>query len=354
MKLLQSDFKKPIKVKAENLDDLWVLSQIIEARDVLGGHTERKIKLGGASDRSQKVIKKHVFIILSVEKTDFSKGSSQLRVSGKIQNDLEDIPKGSYHTIDVEEGSTITIQKEEWLDFQKKKLKEASKEKESRIMVCIFDREEAHFAMLKRYGYEHLLSISGDVQKKAVDEKISKNFYEEIIKQLQEYDKRYELERIILASPSFWKEELMKNLKDDALKKKIISATCSSCDKGAINEVLKRPEVKEALKEERAASEIEIVERILTEIKKNGAVAYGIDEVQKTAEMGAIDTLAVTDNFIQKKREENSFARTERIMKTVDKAKGTVTIISSEHEGGKKLDGLGGIAALLRYRLSYE
>ncbi len=40
-------------------------------------------------------------------------------------------------------------------------------------------------------------------------------------------------------------------------------------------------------------------------------------------------------------------------MRTIDSMKGQVHIISSEHEGGKKLDGLGGLGALLRYKLNY-
>ena len=353
MKLLQADFKKQIKLKAENLDDLWVLSQIIEGDDVIGSSTERKIKLGKEGERAQRAIKKRVFLIIKAEKIDFSKDSNQLRVSGKIQNEVEDIPKGSYHTIDIGENSIITIEKSEWLDFQKKKLKESSREKKSKILICVFDREEAHFALLKRYGYEHLLSISGEVQKKAVEEKVGKNFYQEIIKQLEGYDRRFRLERIVLASPAFWKEELMKELRDEELKKKMIQATCSSADRAAVNEVLKRPEVNEALKEERAGKEIELVEKILSEIKKSGPVAYGIDEVENAAGAGAVDALVLTDNYIKKKREENDFARAETVMKLVDNSKGTVNIISSEHEGGKKLDGLGGIAALLRYKLNY-
>jgi len=31
--------------------------------------------------------------------------------------------------------------------------------------------------------------------------------------------------------------------------------------------------------------------------------------------------------------------------------KGKITVISSEHDGGQKLAGLGGIGALLRYKL---
>ena len=40
-------------------------------------------------------------------------------------------------------------------------------------------------------------------------------------------------------------------------------------------------------------------------------------------------------------------------MKIVEKQKGEINMISHEHEGGKKLNGLGGIAAILRYRMSY-
>ena len=40
-------------------------------------------------------------------------------------------------------------------------------------------------------------------------------------------------------------------------------------------------------------------------------------------------------------------------MKTVDSTKGDIIIISSDHEAGKKLDGLGGIAAILRFKLNY-
>ena len=40
-------------------------------------------------------------------------------------------------------------------------------------------------------------------------------------------------------------------------------------------------------------------------------------------------------------------------MRTVESMQGKVHIISSEHDGGKKLDGLGGLGALLRYKTNY-
>ena len=50
-------------------------------------------------------------------------------------------------------------------------------------------------------------------------------------------------------------------------------ATCSSVDKTGINEVLKRPEIKEALKQDRITKEISLVEELLAEISKNTKVS---------------------------------------------------------------------------------
>ncbi|MFA5313266.1 MAG: hypothetical protein WC375_08150 [Methanomassiliicoccales archaeon] len=38
-------------------------------------------------------------------------------------------------------------------------------------------------------------------------------------------------------------------------------------------------------------------------------------------------------------------------MSAVDVARGKVVVVSEQHEGGRKLESLGGMAALLRYRV---
>jgi len=354
MKLIYSDFKKgEVKVKVENLDDLWYLNQIIEKNDFVKGKTLRKLKLGEENQRKQKIVKKPVFLLIQVEKVEFSKTSNILRISGLIKEAPEDVPLGSYHTFNIEENSIVTIIKQKWLKFQIDKIKEASKETASKILICVHDREEAYFALMKKYGYQLLTNIKGIVVKKADIKKIESTFYKEIIKQLEEYDQRYGLSKIIIASPAFWKEELIKELKDEALKGKIILATCSSADENAVNEVIKRPETENALKQDRIAKEYKYVEELFAEISKNNLASYGIKETKNAAISGAVKTLLITDGFIQQKRAENQYEEIEEIMKTVDATKGDILIISSEHEAGKKLDGLGGIAAILRYKLSY-
>lgn len=349
MKIINQNIKKgEIKLKIENLDDLWYLSHIIDKNDIIKGSTTRKIKIGEQEQRNIKIVKKQVFIKLQTEKIEFTTAS--LRVLGKIIEAPEDIPIGSYHTFNLEENTIITIIKEKWLKFQLDKLKEASQQTKSKILIVVLDREEALFALMKKSGYKLLTKIKGNVTKKAVEDKTKSNFYSEIINKTKDYDKRYNFNKIIIASPIFWKEELIKELKDEYLKKKIIQASCSSADISGINEVLKRPETQEALKQDRISKEINLVEELLKEISKNNLAIYGLNQTEKAINIGAVKTLILTDAFIQKQRERENYEKIDTMLKNTESMKGSVNIISSEHDGGKKLDGLSGIGALLRYK----
>jgi len=111
--------------------------------------------------------------------------------------------------------------------------------------------------------------------------------------------------------------------------------------------------VESVLKKDRTTRETQYVEELLEKIAANKEGAYGIKEVKQASDAGAIKKLLVTDEIIHKLREENKFEELDKIMKAVDQQKGDVHIISTDHEAGKKLQGLGGIGAILRYNLNY-
>ncbi|MBW3003678.1 mRNA surveillance protein pelota, partial [Candidatus Woesearchaeota archaeon] len=348
MKRISLNLKKAeAKLQVETLDDLWYLSNIIDIGDFVKGKTLRKIKLGKEGERSTKVTKKQIFIELKVEKIEFHPYSNILRVSGKITQGPDDIALGSYHTFNVEPNSILTIKKESWLKYQLDKLNESFQAKVPPILICIFDREDAYFALSKKYGYQILSSISGEVQKKDERVKPKGSFFQEIINLLTEYSNRYKISNIILASPAFWKEDLMKLVKDQSLKKKIVLATCSSVSEPAINEVLRRPEVQTVLSKDRIAKEVNLVEDLLQEISKDGLSTYGAKQTQSAVELGAVKTLLITDKYIKDAREKNTYGKLEILLKTVESVNGSVHIISTDHDAGKKLHGLGGIAAIL-------
>ncbi len=352
MKKIKSNFRKgELKIQVENKEDLWYLSQVIDQGDIIAGKTIRKIKIGEDTDRNLKIVKKAIFIDLNVEKTDFSGLGDTLRVSGIITRGPDDIRLGVHHTFNIEQFSIIEIKKEKWLKFQFDIIEEACSEKVSNILLVVMDREEAYFAKMKKYGYEYLSSLKGRVQKKSVDEKIEGNFYKEIISTIEEYDKKIKFSKLVIASPSFWKEDLMKSVSDPELKKRTVLATCSSVGKTAFDELLRREEIKTALKQDKVTKEIAKVEELLFRISKEGNVVYGLKQTIQAGDAGAVELLLLTDEFIQKKRKENKYADIESLMKKVDAMKGNILIVSYYHEGGKKLKGIGGIGALTRYRI---
>jgi protein pelota len=351
MKLLSKNFKEgSVKLQIMSKDDLWYLSQLCDQGDIVKGRTERKVKLGTSEDRKSTAVKKTIFLSITVEKVEFHKYSGSLRIAGKVNEANEDVPAGSYHTFDVEEGTVLTLIKEKWLGYQLERLSEAAKPAQPKIMLIIFDREEVYFALLTAYGHEMLTEFKTDVEKKAMPEKVKSTFYKDIAQKAAEYDAKYGLNKIILASPAFWKEYLLKELPEN-LRGKSLLATCNSVGMQAISEVLSRPEVATALKDDRIVKESNLVDELLCEIKKEGKAAYGQRMVQDAAMAGAISRLLLADSLIQSTREDGSYPKIEYILKTVDSAKGEITIVSSDHDAGKKLSGIGGIAALLRYKL---
>lgn len=347
MKILHKDLKHGIvKVKVDYAEDLWYLESIIEPNDLVSGMTERKIKIGGNDERS-KISRINVFLKIKVEKID---NDSALRISGIIIDAPEDVPRGDYHTFNVAEGTVITIEKQQWIRYALKKLEESTKDNSINILIVAFDREEVIFALLKNTGYEILLDLKGDVSKKDHDEKKG-NFYKEIIAQMTDYDTKYAFTNIILASPAFWKEYLLKELTDDALRKKITTATCSSIDESAINEVLKRPELKTVLDKDKSAREGILIEELLDGIRKDNA-AYGMEQVSQKINSGNVLILLVSENLIRKSREDKTYPEIDRMMNDAESLNAEVKIISSV-DAAKKLDGVSGIACLFRWKENY-
>lgn len=349
MKIIHKDIKHgELKVIIDSLDDLWYLSHIITENDLISGKTFRKIKIG--DNENAKVVKKPFWLKLQVTKIEFSKYTDILRVSGTVVEGPEEITTGSYHTFNLQENVEIKIQKKQFLSYQLDKLEEASSSKISNILLVALDREEAYLATMKKYGYEHLTNLTGDVQKKGFDQQTN-SFYKELSKIILDYDKRFNFESIVISSPAFFKEDFVKEA-DNEIKKKITLATISSVDKSSFNELLKRDEVKQVLKKDKISKESKLVDNLMKEISLEGKAVYGLDETSDAANAGAIEELLVSDNLILKYRQEDKYEILDLIMQLVDQNKGKINIISSDHDAGKQLDGLGGVAGLLRYKFN--
>lgn len=352
MKLLHTDKKNNIfKVQVTEPEDLWYLRSLIETGDSIKGTTFRKIKLSGESERT-KIALKRIVCQIQVEKKEYSEGS--LRLLGPMIEGPEDIPKGSYHTFALEIDSTITIQKRNFLTYHQQIINEACQDKVEPILIVVCDREDALFARLKKYGYQILTQFSGDVEKKEERSRTTGNFYDEVAKKIEYYTERENIASIIVASPAFFAGEVAKHITNQLTKKRITIATCNSVSRQAIKEVLTRPEIKHVLVRDRSAREETALEELLVLIKKNSAAVYGKKQTLEAAEAGAIKKLLITDSWIHALQENKQFSMIENMMRQTEKSKGELMILSSENDAGKQLDGLGGVGAILHYKLALE
>lgn len=337
-----------MKLRINSLDDLWVLHNILNIGDIITGKTHRKIEYAGEKEKKQVTLK------IKIEKTEFSKTANILRISGTIlESRVDEIPLSSHHTISIQPGSEIKIEKE-WKKYEVDKIKQAvANTKKPKVLLVVFEPGDADFALLRGYGLDQLGSLNEVIpgKKEVKDrEKSTKRFYEDLVKAIEDISKSNKIERIIIGSVGIYKDELQKYLENKGIKKKISFCNVSTISSTGLNEMIKRGAVAKVIKDETVSKEMLLVEKVLGEISKDGLVVYGLNEVKKAIEYGAVDTLLITDKLITKFKQED-FSKLDKLLSSVEKIKGKIQTISSEHEGGKKLDNLGGIAALLRFKI---
>lgn len=162
MEILEEKPKEgKVKIKVETLDDLWHLYHIITPGDVVYAKTLRKQSQRSDSLRPEKVEVIPVFLGVKVEKINFHKFANQLRVTGPIiYASREDVPLGKYHTIAVEPGTIITLQKERWKPYYIERLKEAVEaSKRAKVMIVTIEDGEAEMAIVREYGLDFIATI---------------------------------------------------------------------------------------------------------------------------------------------------------------------------------------------------
>jgi len=193
-------------------------------------------------------------------------------------------------------------------------------------------------------------------------EKALDKFYEMIYQSIQRHLPIETLKVILLASPGFLAESLQKYIFAEAVKtdNKIVMAAkskfvivhSSTGHIHALNEVLKSPAVTARLADTKYAKETRAMEAFFKMMQTDEDRAwYGPKEVERAIEKGAVGTLLVSNSLFRS----NSINERKRYVKMVEDVKasggGEVLILSSIHESGIRLDGLGGVAAILMFPL---
>lgn len=158
--------------------------------------------------------------------------------------------------------------------------------------------------------------------------------------------------QIVIVGPAFAKEHLARYLKNNfpSLADDVAAVkSVSSGGAAGVFEALRVGLISKVLRSARSMRELELVEEVLSRLgASTGDISYGVDEVSEDAASGAVETILVSDQTLRGVEEEDR-RKLEETLRTVETKGGKVVIISTGHEGGRKLESLGGVAGLLRY-----
>jgi len=343
MRIVHRDLKAgEIKLMLQRLEDLWHLERILKEGDLVEARTYRSVKFGEGKEE-----RKPVFITLRVENVEFAETANRLRIAGVIiaGNPEEFVQKGRHHTFDLESGDTVRVIKE-WKNFEISRLEKAVKEtSRPTLRIIVMDEEKAITAILRGYGLEYGPTIwfGGSKREDNYEDKV-RQYYGEVASYISGAD-----ERFIVAGPGFAKDGLKSFIskKYPDLLKKIVFESCSYAERSGINELMKKGVIEKIAGEAQMEQEEKLFEEFMVRVNKGtGLAAYGKKEVAQAVGASAVESLLVLDDALRKDKE------IERMTEEAESKKANIVFFSSKGDSSHKLKGFGGIAALLRFRIS--
>ncbi len=334
----------------ESLDDLWHLSHVVEPGDRVAGDTTRRIQREDDQLRDTGGEREHLWVELVVEDVEFAKFANRLRVGGEIADCSREDQLGHHHTINVETQTEVEVEKV-WKPDQHERVEEAVEATDNPdVAIATVEEGQAYVHTVAQYGTEERASLSGTTGKGEYARS-----REELFADLTDVLGRLDVDAVILAGPGFTKQDALEHVAEHApeLAELVTTVDTSAVGDRGVHEVLKRGAVEEVQQQTRIAEESELVDELTGRIAEGAKVAYGPESVAEAAEYGAVETLLVLDGHLRRERrgEGEWDVDVDRVIETVEQKGGDVTVFSGEFDPGQQLANLGGVAALLRYRL---
>jgi protein pelota len=339
-----------ITVVPDSLDDLWHLQYVVEPGDRIAGDTTRRIQRNDEELRDTGGEREHLWMALELEEVEFHKFANRLRLSGVIEECSREDQLGLHHTVNVEEHDEIEIEKRFKPD-QRQRLEEAQEATENPdVAIATVEEGEAHIFTVSQYGTEERGSFTATTGKGEFARERT-----ELFDELGAALGRMDVDAIILAGPGFTKQDALDHFETEFrdVAELVTTVDTSGGGERGVHEVLKRGAVEDVQDETRIAQEAELVDELMERIATGEKVAYGPESVAEAAEFGAVETLLVVDDRLRTERgpEGDWEIDVDEVVTSVEQQGGDVTVFSGEFEPGQQLSNLGGIAALLRYRL---
>jgi protein pelota len=327
-----------IRLFPESIDDLWHLRHLISPGDLVFATTFRSVDTATDKIRPEKAEKRPVRLGIRVERVEFSEHGIRLRLTGIIEHGVD---TGAYHTINVETGFEISVIRQ-WRPIDLERIERAVKASVFGVIhVLTIEEGEAELFRLRQYGPESVITITAG-SGKGGETDTRNSFFEQVLMPLSAVSGP-----LIIAGPGFIKDDFIKFAKNRsslAVDRAMVVETRRT-GRGAVQEVIGKGVLDTLMNDLQLSREVKLMDEVLLRISQNGAVAYGISEVREAVGFGAADQVLVADTLLHNDG-------ITQIIQKAETMRATIVVLSSDFEPGERLTALGGIAALLRYRVA--
>ena len=359
MQILRNNTRNgELKVLIENLDDLWVLYNILNKDDQIKGRTFRRVVMREGDSG----VRKPMTLLLNISKVEFHEFSNRLRVLGTIIEGPEDwVSTGQHHTFNLESGSKISIFKENWYRNDIQRIRKNMESKSSSLVLCVaIEKGLANIALLSNYSLTPITEISENIPGKRFSKQnqkeIVEKFYNKVSIVIDENISKHPISLIIICGPSFIKERFAEKYRENLVQSKnnakVATVNASSGEISSIYEILRNGAIS-ALKTDFKIAEDEMFMQKFVELlgKDNDMIMYGLNQVKSCSLMGAVEHLLICDVMLRV-ADKDSRKIIEEILNDTEKNRGQVHILSTQNPAGEQLENYGKIAAILRYKVT--
>jgi protein pelota len=342
----------------EDADDLFTLRRIIENGDQIFADTTRVIKRVQEYARPDKGERIKVRVSIRVENISLDDMVDRLRITGIITNtDNELVPRGTHHSLTVQVGDTITIDKNrKWNDVETNILRRSGNS--TNFILVAIDAQEAAVAKISGTHLKIIPNIYSGQSGKRYQHAAKNNpnieiFFEDIAKTVQSIFSAAadNNSTIIIFGPGETKRRFYNLLID---KQKLEKGKVSIIDgvdvagEDGIFVFLRSSAIKEAMSSSKLATVSSILDEVMRLVHNSEAkYAMGMQEVSNAASIKAIEYLVFSDSIF-KTTDENDVVK---LLNLIESHGAKSFAVDSSTDIGWRVSSLGGIVALLRYSI---
>jgi protein pelota len=289
-------------------------------------------------------------VSIRVEQSELDAAVDRLRITGIItETDNELVTKGTHHSLSVQAGDMVTIDKgRRWQDVELKMLKRSGSNA-SFILVAI-DTQEAAVAKVSGTHVKVIPNIYSGQSGKRYQTKNNPNietYFTDIAKMVSSIIG--ENDKVIVFGPGETRRRFFNTLvgRQEIEKDRVqLVDGVDVAGEDGIFVFLRSPAMKEAMSASKLASVSSLLDRVMLMVSRSEAkFAMGMPEVSQAAEMKAIEAVVFSDSIFKTSDEEQVV----KMLNSIESYGAKTYAVDSSTDIGLRVSSLGGIVALLRY-----